>query len=173
MPVFKYINVSSGNLVGGGVTLAPTQESTGLSANAGFDLLNGFGIERYVDQQRSIRYQELSTVTGTEIPVFGIGSQTLVTTTAALACSIANGAKMTVTMANAFTHANPTNIPPAGTEVVYYVNRTGDVGSFAITWSGLHKGAWSVVVGTAGQKCILWGESDGTNLVFAAFSGWY
>jgi hypothetical protein len=171
--VYRYINVSTTNKVGDSVTLLPTEELAHLSApDTAFDLQTGFGIEKYVDGKRVQLFQEMNPTTGTEIPS-SVSSQSLVSTTDALACSLANGCKVGVSMDQAFTHANPTNIPPAGTEVVYYVTRTADAGSFAMTWSSKHKGSWTSTAGTANQKCIVWGESDGTNLVLKSASGWY
>jgi hypothetical protein len=174
MTVYRYVNVSTTNKVGDSVTLLPTEELAHLSAaDTQFDLQVGFGIEKYVDGKRVQVFQEMNPVTGTEIPYAGVSQQSLVSTTAALACDLASGCKVGVSMNQAFTHANPSNIPPAGTEVVYYVTRTADAGSFAMTWSSKHKGSWTTGGGTANQKCIIWGESDGTNLVLKSASGWY
>ena len=170
--VFRYINVSSGNIIGDTVTVTPTQEYTSPATVAAFDLQVGPLLEKYVNGKRVQSFRELNPTTGTEVSS-SLPIQSLASTTAALACDLANGCRMAIAMDQAFTHASPSNIPPAGTEVVYYVTRTAAGGSFAMTWSSKHKGTWTTTAGTANQKIILWGESDGTNLVIKSSSGWY
>jgi hypothetical protein len=173
MAQYRYVNVSATDKVGDSVTLTPTEELAHLSAaDAAFDLQIGQGIEKYVDGVRVQQFREINPVTGAEIPVSI--AQNLVTTTAALACDLASGCIVNISMDQAFTHAGPSNVPALGTEVVYYVTRTAGAGSFAMTWSSKHKGTtWPTGASTANQKCTVWGVSDGTNIVFKAFSGWY
>lgn len=174
MAQYRYINVSSTDKIGDSVTLVPTEELAHLvAADATFDLQIGNGIERYVDGVKTQVFREVNPVTGMEIPVTSGLSQSITSTTAALACDLASGYKVSIVMDQAFTHANPSNIPVEGTEVVYKVTRTAGAGSFAITWSSKHKGAWPTSTSTANQKGTITGESDGTNLVYKSFSGWY
>jgi hypothetical protein len=81
--------------------------------------------------------------------------------------------KITVgTLSGAITFNSPTNIPPENTEVSYAFTQNG-TGGYGIIWSALHKGNWPTGSGTAGQKQTVWGETDGTNVIFKAASGWY
>ena len=92
---------------------------------------------------------------------------------AAFACDLGLGNRVQVgTLTGNITHSNPTNIPRSQTEVVYEFTQDG-TGGRTITWSSLHKGAWPTASGTANQKMLVTGISNGTQIIFTGSSGWY
>jgi hypothetical protein len=92
---------------------------------------------------------------------------------ASFACNLGLGNRVTVgTLTGNITHLSPTNLPRSQTEVVYEFTQNG-TGGYAITWSALHKGAWPTGSGTANQKLLVTGVSNGTQIIFTGSSGWY
>jgi hypothetical protein len=76
--------------------------------------------------------------------------------------------------ANVTAMSAPTNIPSAARRVLvsFYMLQDG-TGGRTFTWNTKFVGAWPTGSGTANQKQMVIGESDGTNLIFRSSSGWY
>lgn len=92
---------------------------------------------------------------------------------AAFACDLGLGNRVQVgTLTGNITHSSPTNVPRSQTEVTYEFTQDG-TGGRTITWSSLHKGAWPTASGTANQKLLVAGVSNGTQIIFKGSSGWY
>ena len=92
---------------------------------------------------------------------------------ATIDCDLGLGNRVQVSaLTGNITHSNPTNIPRSQTDVVYEFTQDG-TGGRTITWSSLHKGAWPTASGTANQKMLVMGISNGTQIIFTGSSGWY
>ncbi len=92
---------------------------------------------------------------------------------ASLAHALSSGNLVDVgALTGAITLGSPTGVPAFGVPVWYKFVQDG-TGGRGITWSALHKGAWPTASGTANQKLLVRGYSDGTNIIFSDSSGWY
>jgi hypothetical protein len=75
--------------------------------------------------------------------------------------------------ANVTAMSAPTNIPPTGSRCNFYMLQDG-TGGRTFTWASKFVGTtWPTGSGTANQKQIVTGISNGTNIVFMTSSGWF
>jgi hypothetical protein len=70
--------------------------------------------------------------------------------------------------------AAPTNMPALSERIPFEFYMTQDgAGTRSFVWNTKFVGAWPTGSGTANQKQIVRGISDGTNILFVSSTGWY